>query len=121
MPPKTNIGANPNAVIVARALGFDLRRFTGPSADIALFTLDDEDVDACDVVAACGQIVPGLVALEVGRQRGRVDYAIDLDAIDNRFDPTRNAVDAQMLVDAFKIAIPALVRQELNRLRGRVD
>lgn len=122
-----NVGANPRAQVMARALGLPLSDGLGADgADTeAIIDLDDEitGVSAADVLAAVRLIVPQLANAEVVRLQGRIlNPETDVDGIEaDEFNPLTSAHDRAELVAAFKIAVPALLRRELTRLRGAID
>jgi HK97 family phage prohead protease len=108
------IPANPAALVEAKRVGGDGR-------DIVILD-DDEDtgLSVADVRAAIREVVPGLVHAAMARARDD-HQRIDIDIVDDDFDPLRNPADARLLAEACKAAIPQLIRAEANRLRGRID
>lgn len=118
-----NIGANPRAQVMARALGWPLADGLGAAGAESILNVDDEDVglDVRDVREAIKLVVPAMAKSAMARYRGRVEAeVIELSEIDN-FDPLTNPADAAMLADPFRTATRELVVQQFNRLRGRVD
>jgi hypothetical protein len=91
---------------------------------LALGVTEAALLEAVDVlrlaVAAVRTLVPALVVAEMDRMRGQLD-GIDVDAIDNAFDPANNPADRAMLLDAVRTTIPVLLREQINKFRGRID
>jgi hypothetical protein len=99
------VPANAECTRLLKSLGWD---------DVVIEIEDEIDINPGDVLAAVKQVVPALLGAEVARRRD----LIDLDEIDNAFDPVACEIDRAALVDALRIAIPGLVKQSINKLRG---